>query len=124
MIKNFPGFEATSDTEPFWFLGGQARILLPGRATGDAMSVMEFSDPIGQAPPHHVHENEEELWFVLDGEVSFFVGDKRHDLTPDRLLSAHAACRTATWSVPRAHGSPSSSARPASRSGSGPTVSR
>nr|WP_237497903.1 cupin domain-containing protein [Streptomyces sp. SID8377] len=46
---------------------------------------MEFSDPIGQAPPHHVHENEEELWFVLDGEVSFFVGDKRHDLTPGQV---------------------------------------
>ncbi|MFB7288925.1 cupin domain-containing protein [Actinacidiphila glaucinigra] len=85
MIKSFPGFEATTDTEPFWFLGGQARILLPGRATGDAMSLMEFSDPIGHAPPHHVHENEEELWFVLDGEVSFFVGDKRHDLIPGQV---------------------------------------
>ncbi|MFF3562016.1 cupin domain-containing protein [Streptomyces sp. NPDC002574] len=80
MIKSFPAFEPTPDREPFWFLGGRARILLPGPATGNALSLMEFSDPIGHAPPHHVHENEEELWFVLDGEVSFFVGDERHDL--------------------------------------------
>jgi len=85
MIKDFPSFEDTPEREPFWFLGGQARILLPGSATGNAVSLMEFSDPIGHAPPHHVHENEEELWFVLDGEVSFFVGDDRHDLTPGQI---------------------------------------
>ncbi|MFI0235751.1 cupin domain-containing protein [Streptomyces sp. NPDC016845] len=85
MIKGFPSFEATPAREPFWFLGGQARILLPGSATGNAVSLMEFSDPTGHAPPQHVHENEEELWFVLDGEVSFFVGDERHDLTPGQV---------------------------------------
>lgn len=85
MINNFPTFDATPEREPFWFLGGQARILLPGSATGNAVSLMEFADPIGHAPPHHVHENEDELWFVLDGEVSFFVGDKRHDLVAGQV---------------------------------------
>jgi mannose-6-phosphate isomerase-like protein (cupin superfamily) len=85
MIKGFPGLEPTPEREPFWFLGGQARILIPGAATGNAVSLMEFADPIGHAPPHHVHENEEELWFVLDGEISFFVGDDRYDLTPGQV---------------------------------------
>jgi mannose-6-phosphate isomerase-like protein (cupin superfamily) len=67
-------------TEPFWFLGGQARILLPGAASGGSVSVLEFQDPIGHATPLHVHGNEDEVWIVLDGEVSFFVGDQRHDL--------------------------------------------
>ncbi|TDU01860.1 quercetin dioxygenase-like cupin family protein [Streptomyces sp. 846.5] len=85
MIKDFPSFEETPEREPFWFIGGRARILLPGSATVSSISLMEFSDPIGHAPPHHVHENEEELWFVLDGEVSFFVGDQRHDLIPGQV---------------------------------------
>ncbi|GAA2989639.1 cupin domain-containing protein [Kitasatospora sp. NPDC127116] len=85
MINSFPTFGAAPEREPFWFLGGQARILLPGSATGNALSLMEFSDPIGHAPPLHVHENEDELWFVLDGEVSFFVGDERHDLVPGQV---------------------------------------
>ncbi|MGV9386108.1 cupin domain-containing protein [Nonomuraea sp. NPDC003707] len=64
----------------FWFLGGRAQILVPGTATGGALSVMEFTDPKGHAPPLHVHDAEDEIWIVLDGEITFFVGDDRHDL--------------------------------------------
>ncbi|WP_433519291.1 cupin domain-containing protein [Nonomuraea sp. CA-143628] len=71
----------TGDTQnPFWFLGGRAQILVPGTATGGTLSVMEFTDPQGHAPPLHVHEAEEEIWIVLDGEITFFVGDDRYDL--------------------------------------------
>jgi hypothetical protein len=28
----------------------------------------------------HVHDGEDEAWIVLDGEISFFVGDARYDL--------------------------------------------
>jgi quercetin dioxygenase-like cupin family protein len=72
----FPGAE----TEPFWFLGGRSRVLVPGGETNGALSVMEFLDTAGHAPPHHIHEDEDEVWFVLDGEVSFFVADQRIDL--------------------------------------------
>ncbi|MER6808916.1 cupin domain-containing protein [Spirillospora sp. NPDC000708] len=71
--------------EPFWFLGGQVRVLVPGKATGGALSVMEFTDSAGHAPPLHVHEDEEEIWIVLDGRVSFFVGDERFDLEPGQV---------------------------------------
>ena len=43
---------------------------------------MEFQDPIGHATPLHVHGGEDEVWIVLDGEISFFVGDERYDLEP------------------------------------------
>ncbi|MEU6540690.1 cupin domain-containing protein [Streptomyces sp. NPDC047000] len=66
--------------EPFWFLGGQTRVRVPGAVTGRAMSVLEFSETQGQAPPLHIHDGEDEVWIVLDGEISFFVGDERHDL--------------------------------------------
>ncbi|MCY1136587.1 cupin domain-containing protein [Actinoplanes sp. Pm04-4] len=67
---------------PFWFLGGQVRVLVPGEATGGAVSVMEFTDIAGHAPPMHIHDNEDEVWIVLDGKVSFFVGDQKFDLEP------------------------------------------
>ena len=72
----FPG----ADSEPFWFLGGRSRILLPGGGTNGALSVMEFLDTAGHAPPRHIHADEDEVWVVLDGEVSFFVADQRLDL--------------------------------------------
>jgi mannose-6-phosphate isomerase-like protein (cupin superfamily) len=65
---------------PFWFLGGRVETLVPGTATNRALSVLQFDDPQGQAPPLHLHEAEDELWVVLEGEVSFFVGDHRFDL--------------------------------------------
>jgi quercetin dioxygenase-like cupin family protein len=70
----------STTAEPFWFLGGKARILVPGDATAGAISVLEFEDPQGHAPPLHAHDNEDEVWFVLDGEVSFYLGDDRYDL--------------------------------------------
>ncbi|MBP2706460.1 cupin domain-containing protein [Microbispora sp. RL4-1S] len=68
--------------EPFWFLGGQVRVLVPGHATNGSLSVMEFTDAAGHAPPLHIHDDEEEVWIVLDGKVTFFVGDQRFDLEP------------------------------------------
>lgn len=79
--NTFPG----ADTEPFWFLGGRARILVPGSRTNGALSVMEFFDTAGHAPPHHIHADEDEVWIVLDGEVSFFVGDQRLDLQTGQI---------------------------------------
>jgi len=46
----FPTFGPTPEREPFWFLGGRARILLPGTATDNRVSLMEFADPAGHAP--------------------------------------------------------------------------
>ncbi|TQS39699.1 cupin domain-containing protein [Cryptosporangium phraense] len=72
-------------TDQFWFLGGKARILIPGEATHGAISVMEFADTEKHAPPLHIHDNEDEIWTVLDGEISFFVGDDRYDLEPGNV---------------------------------------
>ncbi|MEV7035929.1 cupin domain-containing protein [Streptomyces sp. NPDC093272] len=81
----FPTLDRAPDREPFWFLGGQARILIPGGATDNRFSLMEFADTVGHGPPHHVHEDEEAVWFVLDGEVTFFIGDQRHDLAAGQI---------------------------------------
>jgi len=63
----------------FWFLGGQVRVLQRGQDTGGAMSVLQFDDRRGQAPPLHVHGHEDELWVVLEGEISFYVGETRFE---------------------------------------------
>ncbi|GAA0247847.1 cupin domain-containing protein [Cryptosporangium japonicum] len=72
-------------SDQFWFLGGKARILIPGEATGGAISVVEFTDPEKHAPPIHVHDHEDEVWTVLDGEITVFVGDERFDLQPGEV---------------------------------------
>lgn len=66
--------------EQFWYMGGKVRVLLTGEDTGGTLTVLEFTDPAGFAPPMHLHEREAEVWSVLEGEVMVVVDGERHDL--------------------------------------------
>jgi mannose-6-phosphate isomerase-like protein (cupin superfamily) len=71
---------AVTADHPFWYLGGKVRVTVPGAATSGKLSVLTFDDPQDAAPPLHVHEREDELWVVLDGRITVFLGDEEHDL--------------------------------------------
>ena len=50
------------------------------RDTGGALFVMEQTNHKRGGPPRHVHHNEDELFFVLEGEYDVEVGGKRVSL--------------------------------------------
>jgi hypothetical protein len=56
------------------FLNHLATVKVRGGDDG-ALSVVEFSAPRGLGPPLHRHDDEDELFVVLDGEVAFHCGD-------------------------------------------------
>ena len=68
---------ATGEGQHFEFLNHLATIKLEGE--GRAMSVVEFLAPRGFGPPQHTHRDEDEVFFVLDGEVRFFTGGQETD---------------------------------------------
>lgn len=43
--------------------------------TDGSMFVVEFSAPRGFGPPLHVHDDEDEIMVILDGEIAFRSGD-------------------------------------------------
>ena len=46
-------------------------------STNGAFSFMERTlPPSGRKPPPHIHTNCEEAFYVLDGEIEFFLGDE------------------------------------------------
>ncbi|GAB2833563.1 hypothetical protein GCM10022221_35580 [Actinocorallia aurea] len=57
--------------ETFWFLGSLATIKAGGAATHDRLTVVEFLNPPGFAPPLHRHLHEDELFYVLEGAAEF-----------------------------------------------------
>lgn len=71
--------------QPFWFLGGRVRLLVSGAATKETVSVLEFSDTRGQAPPLHIHDREDEIWSIIDGSITFVIGDDVFDLGPGEV---------------------------------------
>jgi mannose-6-phosphate isomerase-like protein (cupin superfamily) len=52
--------------------------------TGGAFTIIEEIDPLDT--PLHVHEREDEMFYVLEGEHRFVVGDEEHPLGPGGVV--------------------------------------
>jgi len=58
-------------------LGGAVfTIKASGADTEGRAAVMEQTGPVGLQVPAHTHEGEDEMFYVLDGELSGFCGDR------------------------------------------------
>jgi len=60
--------------EALWFLGHLLTIKASGATTGGGTAVIENLSAEGPASPLHVHHNESEWFYVLEGELTFWVG--------------------------------------------------
>jgi quercetin dioxygenase-like cupin family protein len=58
-------------------VGDVYRFLATGEDTDGKYALWEAIVPPGGGPPPHVHSREEEGFYVLEGEITFQVGDQR-----------------------------------------------
>jgi quercetin dioxygenase-like cupin family protein len=63
--------------EAIWFLGILATIKASAEKTDGRMAVIEHLAPQGSGSPLHVHHNEDEWFYVTEGELTFWVGGER-----------------------------------------------
>ena len=59
----------------FWGPGDLYRFLVTGEETGGAYFAMEAVVPPGGGPPPHIHRNEDETFYVVEGTMDFLLGD-------------------------------------------------
>jgi mannose-6-phosphate isomerase-like protein (cupin superfamily) len=59
-----------------WFLNTRVTIRVSYTDGADGISVLEHWAPHGDSPPLHVHEHEDEIFHILEGEFRFRVGDR------------------------------------------------
>lgn len=59
-----------------WSLGGRFTEKLPGDAVDGRLSILEVLATRAAEPPRHIHHREDELWYVLDGQMTFQVGER------------------------------------------------
>lgn len=52
-------------------VGGPLTFKVRGEQSNGKLAVLENAIPPGQGPPMHTHANEDEAWYVLDGELRF-----------------------------------------------------
>lgn len=82
----------TATSEPFlstleetgrrWFLGCEVWFRASAAQTGGGLGVIEQIVPPGHGSPYHVHHNEDEEFYVLEGQIRFFSGDQSWVLGP------------------------------------------
>lgn len=68
--------------EMFWLLGMHQTIKVGSDDTSGQFGMIEVLVPNGHGSPWHVHPDEDEWFYVLDGEVIFYVDHTRLSLTP------------------------------------------
>jgi quercetin dioxygenase-like cupin family protein len=74
---------SSPDTQAaIWFLGALSQVRLSGEQTGGAFSLAENLVRRGGGSPVHVHDREDETFFVLDGELRVVVGEEGHTAGP------------------------------------------
>jgi mannose-6-phosphate isomerase-like protein (cupin superfamily) len=63
-------------------VGDTYRFLATGEDTAGMYAMWEAIVPPEGGPPPHIHSREEESFIVLEGEMTFYIGDERHVATP------------------------------------------
>jgi quercetin dioxygenase-like cupin family protein len=57
--------------EARWYGDSLWEFLVPNEVTGGRLSVFQATVPEGFGPPRHIHTREDEVFLVIDGDVSF-----------------------------------------------------
>jgi mannose-6-phosphate isomerase-like protein (cupin superfamily) len=73
----------TPGQDAFWWQGGLMEIKARAEDSGGALGVLEGRFPYqGYGPPLHVHSREDEVMYVLEGQIRFRVGDHEFVAAP------------------------------------------
>lgn len=62
-----------------FLVGDTYTVLLTGAQTGGVFSLLEAIVPPETGPPPHIHHEEDETFLLLNGELTFRLGDVTHE---------------------------------------------
>ena len=63
-------------TQGYWFAECLFNFLPSGEESGGSYQTMELLIPPEKGAGLHIHDNEEEQFYVLEGELTYWVGDQ------------------------------------------------
>jgi quercetin dioxygenase-like cupin family protein len=93
-----------NEGEARWWFANLAEIKVTAEQTGGLLSIIEITEPPNAAGPLHVHHREDEGFWILEGNVTFEVGDTTIEASagdfafgprdiPHRYTVGDAGCR-------------------------------
>ena len=54
--------------------------------TGSGVAILEYVTKHGEEPPSHTHQTEDEMFYVLEGSITFHCGTETFDLEPGGFI--------------------------------------
>jgi quercetin dioxygenase-like cupin family protein len=67
---------ASGDGASVWSLGGRFTTKVRGEVAEGRFALVESVAFQTTEPPLHIHQREDEAWYVLDGRMTFYVADQ------------------------------------------------
>jgi quercetin dioxygenase-like cupin family protein len=77
-----PYVRRADDGEAHWFTGSLVTVKATGEQTRGRLTVVEFVNPPGFAPPVHRHQAEDEMFYLLSGTAEFRCDGERFTAGP------------------------------------------
>ena len=77
---------AKDEGQAIWTMGERMTMKATRMLTGNAFTLTEDLVAPGGEPPPHFHENEDEAFYILDGELRVTVGDETFHATPGTFI--------------------------------------
>jgi quercetin dioxygenase-like cupin family protein len=71
-----------------WYTGWLLTFLATGEDTQGQFALMEQIARKGNVPPRHIHHREDETFYVIEGEMTFSIGDRTLKATPGTVVFA------------------------------------
>jgi mannose-6-phosphate isomerase-like protein (cupin superfamily) len=72
--------------EAHWFFGNLVTLKAAGEHTDSRFALTEFVNPAGFASPLHVHHDEHEAFYILEGTAEVHCGDEVFHVTPGSFV--------------------------------------
>ena len=72
--------------QAYWVMGDLFTYLVTGIESGGRYFTLEVHVSPGNGPPPHIHHREEEQFYILEGELTFRVGDQTFQASPGDFI--------------------------------------
>jgi mannose-6-phosphate isomerase-like protein (cupin superfamily) len=72
--------------EAIWFLHGRMTIKATGQSTQGGYGLTEAVIPPGFSPPLHIHDREDESFYLVEGELTLRCGDQTYSATAGSFI--------------------------------------
>ena len=86
-LKALAYMRSAKEAPAYWNLDLLWMVLAEAKDTGGAYSIMEQLIPKGPGAVVHLHETQEEAFYILEGHTIYTIGDQKFEVAPGDFLS-------------------------------------